>query len=129
LLARPPEVLAELGCFIGHDLDYARILKVAIGSVSEPNTSFKEKPEETGFNPVGRWKEKLSPRELARLEVLVGGLLEELRYPRLTPVQESRDGFQLKGMRALYRLYFDSKQWLKTNTPLGRRVGGDLSWL
>ncbi len=42
LVRRPRETLASLGSFIDHDLDYDRIQRVGIGSVSAPNTSFKE---------------------------------------------------------------------------------------
>ncbi len=41
LVGSPQETLARLGSFIDHDLDYDRIQKVGIGSVSAPNTSFE----------------------------------------------------------------------------------------
>jgi hypothetical protein len=40
LVARPQETLSRLGSFIHHDLDYERIQRAGIGSVSEPNSSF-----------------------------------------------------------------------------------------
>ena len=40
LVARPQETLSRLGSFIDHDLDYERIQRAGIGSVSEPNSSF-----------------------------------------------------------------------------------------
>jgi len=41
LLQNPRSVLAGLGAFIEHDLNYDRILEVGIGSVREPNSSFQ----------------------------------------------------------------------------------------
>ena len=36
LIEEPRQTLAQLGKFIQHDLDYDRILKVGVGSVSDP---------------------------------------------------------------------------------------------
>jgi len=130
LVTQPRETLAHLGQFIDHDLDYNRILEVGIGSVSEPNTSFR--PESNGgtFNPVGRWKDKISPRELRRLETLIGGTLKELGYPLGTEDRNSLEKTRLKTMRTVYRAYFDSKLWLKAKTPLGPLLTTrDLSWV
>jgi hypothetical protein len=130
LVKQPRETLARLGQFIDHDLDYDRIREVGIGSVSEPNTSFK--PESNGgtFNPVGRWKDKLSPSELRRFEGLVGGTLKELGYPLATKDWNSLEKARLETMRAVYRAYFDSKLWLKAKTPLGRLMTTrNLSWV
>jgi hypothetical protein len=120
LLSGPRLVLEKLGKFIGHDLDYARIQEVAIGSVSEPNTSFKDEYEEGGFRPVGRWRSSFSDSDLAAFESLIGPFLKELQYPLVAPCNEKRNISALKKMRALYRLYWDSKVFLKLHTPLGR---------
>jgi hypothetical protein len=130
LMAKPRETLAKLSTFIDHDLDYDHIRQVGIGSVSEPNTSFPTESHNSAFNPVGRWKHGFSHEQLVMFERLVGPLLEELNYPLATSHEDSRDGFKLKGMRALYRLFFDSKLWLRSKTPLGRiLITKDLSWL
>src|SRR5205823_7674869 len=55
LITEPRKTLGILGNFIEHELDYDRIQKVGIGSVSEPNTSFTGAPGDEKFSPVGRW--------------------------------------------------------------------------
>lgn len=127
LVRQPNATLARLGQFIDHDLDYERIQKVGIGSVSEPNTSFQSG---AGFNPVGRWREKFPHEELKKFEGLIGTTLEDLGYPLATKDSGLADSAELKRMRSMYRAYFDSKLWLKANTPLGRLlVTRDLQWV
>ena len=71
LITEPRTTLAKLGDFIEHDLDYDRIQRVGIGSVSEPNTSFKGQGGGEEFCPVGRWKKGFSPENLMMFESLV----------------------------------------------------------
>ena len=123
LVRKPAEVLKSLEPFLEHDLDYERITQAAIGSVSAPNTAFKG--DQRG--PIGRWKTDFSPEELATLEKLVGGTLLELGYELTT---KALSCFELARFRAAYRLYFESKQYLKTRTPAGKwLVTRDLSWI
>lgn len=130
LVTDPPKVLARLSEFIEHDLNYEQILKIGIGSVSEPNTSFKGKSGEKSFNPVGRWKGRFSAADLATFEGLIGGTMEEVGYTLATTDRKHLNRADLKCMRAVYRTYFDSKFFLKTRTPLGRMfVTQDLSWV
>jgi Sulfotransferase family len=129
LVGSPTETLARLGSFIDHDLDYDRIQKVGIGSVSAPNSSFNDGSSDA-FNPAGRWKSSYAPENLAMFEGLVGGTLEELGYELGTTDRRSLDRASLKRMRATYRRYFDSKLYLKAKTPLGKLlVTRDLSWI
>lgn len=120
LIARPQETLSRLGLFVGHDLDYERIHSAGIGSVSEPNSSFAAEAEGT-FNPVARWKTKMSAEQVAGFEELVGDSLLELGYGPL-----SRTGYRTtlraSRMRATYSALFDAKHWTRTYTPLGRLV-------
>jgi hypothetical protein len=121
LIAKPREVLGRLSEFVGQELDYDRIQQTAIGSVSEPNSSFLGDSGKQGFQPVGRWKSKMTAEEVQRFEELVGDFLQTLGYP-------VSDGFsKTSSLRALrlrgtYLPMFTAKQWLKSNTPLGRRV-------
>lgn len=121
LQADPPARLAKIGEFIQHDLNYERILRVGIGSVSQPNTSFKG----DSASPVGRWKKKFSPEKLAMFEKLVGPTLKRLDYPL---AGESVDVNRISAtrMRAFYRAYFDAKFRFK-NSWLGRIYRGPMS--
>lgn len=120
LVAKPQETLQRLGSFIDHDLDYERVHHTGIGSVSKPNSSFADEPEGT-FNPVARWKTKMSLKEMSGLQDLIGDSLLALGYG---PLSEPRGATSLRAarMRAVYPLLFDAKQWAKTSTPLGRFV-------
>jgi hypothetical protein len=130
LVTEPRHTLAKLGEFVEHDLDYDRILKSGIGSVSEPNTSFAKPFGTKEFNPIGRWRQGFSPKELVMFEGLVGTTLQDLGYPLATTDQQQLDHVSLRRKRLLYRAYFDSKLYLKTKTPLGKVfVTRDLSWL
>jgi hypothetical protein len=120
LIAKPRETLSRLGLFIDHKLDYDKIQRAGIGSVSEPNSSFAGESEET-FNPVARWKNKMSAEQIVGFEQLVGDTLLDLGYG---PLSEATHGASLRAarMRATYLAMFEAKQWVKTHTPLGRLV-------
>ncbi len=123
LIRKPAGVLQTLEPFVEHDLDYERITRMAIGSVAAPNTAFKDDQR----SPIGRWETDLSQAELATLESLVGSALQELGYALRT---EGSGRSDLARMRATYRLFFESKQYLKTSTPAGKWfVKRDLSWV
>ncbi len=129
LVAHPHATLARLGEFIGADLDYGRILQAGIGSVAEPNTSFKNGSKDK-FNPLERWRKSYSAEDLAMIETLVGSTLEQLSYAKGAASQTVANRSALMRMRAMYRIYFDFKLWMKTKTGLGRFfVTKDLSWL
>ena len=129
LILNPRPVLARLSAFIEQELDYDRIREVGIGSVSEPNTSFKEEADGE-FNPIGRWKTGFTPELLATFEGLVGGQLEEFGYALGTVGRRLTTRPDLRRMRTSYKAYFDAKLWLKAKTPLGKHfVTKDLSWL
>jgi hypothetical protein len=119
LVARPRETLSGLSEFIAQDLDYDRIQAAAVGSVKEPNSSFRDDSGE--FNPVERWKAKMSASESSAFDALVGDLLQELGYP-LASAGSSPNKLKALRLRNTYLPLFGAKQWLKTHTPLGRRV-------
>jgi hypothetical protein len=119
--ANIPGTLARIGDFIQHDLDYGRIMRVGIGSVSQPNTSFKG----DAGSPVGRWKKKIAPEKLELFEALVGPTLKELAYPLAT----SRSvGYEMKALRlrTFYRAYLNAK-FLFKYSPLGRAYRGPMT--
>jgi len=129
LISEPRETLAQLGEFIGQDLDYDRIRQVGIGSVSAPNTSFTPGSDEA-FNPVGRWRSGYSEEELATFEGLVGRTLQSNGYELASSDRDAANRAELGIMRAVYRTYFDTKLYLKAKTPLGHLlVSRDLSWI
>ena len=128
LVADPRSTLTEVGEFIGQELNYDQIQRVGIGSVSRPNTSFGER-KDAGFHPVARWKKSLSKQQLGEIEGLIGGTLDALGYPREATQQSEKPPARLARMRTIYQMYFGAKLSLKTKTPLGRLVGGDLQFL
>jgi hypothetical protein len=129
LITDPRAVLAKLSNFIDQELDYDRILRVGIGSVSDPNTSFREMSNGI-FNPIGRWKTGFEPELLTTFEALVGDLLEELGYPLATADRALLRRPLLNVKRAIYQSHFEAKLWLKSRTPLGQLLmTKDLSWL
>jgi LPS sulfotransferase NodH len=130
LVGNPRTALAQLGAFVGQELDYDRIQQIGIGSVSEPNSSFRNETGAGDFNPVARWKAKLSADRLRDLEYLVGETLTNLGYSLETSGSDVPNRAALRRMRARYRMYFSTKWALRTRTPLGRFFGSrDLSWV
>jgi LPS sulfotransferase NodH len=120
LVAQPMETLARLGAFLGCDIDYERIQRVSIGSVKNPLTSFSEELQAGRFSPVGRWREKFPKQQLVRFEGLVGTCLQELAYPLSAPASGGKRSWAIERMRFEYRVFYESKQWAKVNTPLSR---------
>jgi hypothetical protein len=120
LVTQPGKSLKTLAEFLEHDLDYARIQEAGIGRVNSPNTSWKEEDQQGLFSPIDRWKTKLSSREIAGLEMLIGDSLEEFGYSPATKGRRSHADPRLSLMRLLYPRFFDAKLSLKSNTPLGR---------
>ena len=126
LVREPRQTLAHLGRFIEQELDYDQILRVGIGSVRAPNTSFGDG---ANFDPVGRWHTGFSGDELLVFESLVGSTLTENGYELATKNQDVHSRQDLRLLRASYLAYFDTKLYLKAKTPLGRLfVTRDLSW-
>ena len=120
LVNQPQLMLSQIGRFIGQDLDYQRIQAAGIGSVSRPNSSFGEESHET-FNPVSRWKSKMSPEQIAEFEELVGDFLQRLGYPLISKQPEKRS-LRAARMSAIYQALFETKHWMRARTPLGRYV-------
>jgi hypothetical protein len=120
LVRQPAEVLPGIGAFLQHDLDYRRIQKVSIGTMKNPLTSFEDELGEGKFMPLGRWKDKFPPDQLAQFETLVGKFLQELGYPLSESASPNTQSFTAGCMRLTYRVYYPLKQWAKVNTPLSR---------
>lgn len=118
LVSQPTRVLKHLGAFIEHDLDYEHIQRTALGRISESNSSFQGEAKELGENPVNRWREKLSPKQIDQLEVLIGAALQEFGYELTSASPSSRSNRQW--MRSFYTTVLDTKLFLKTKTPFGR---------
>lgn len=114
LVEKPRETLLALSNFIGQELEYDRIRRVGIGSVSEPNSSFASGRD---FRPVGRWAEQMTSEELARIESLIGSFLNKLGYPLAT---SQKPGLRESKFRGTYIPWFTLRHWLKSSTPLGR---------
>lgn len=127
LVNRPRETLENVAAFLDYDLDYDRVQRTALGTLRQPNTSFKETLTQGAFNPVGRWRTECSAREIRLCEQLIGPCLEELGYS----LSESFDRPRTRAvaMRALYTRFFTVKSWLKTHTPLARVIVDTSVWM
>lgn len=119
LVSKAQETLSRIGSFIDQDLNYETIQRAGIGSVSEPNSSFSGESEGT-FNPVARWKNKMSPEQISDFEALVGSALRHLGYELMSNPEKM--SIRAARLRATYLPLFDIKEWMRTNTPLARFV-------
>ena len=120
LVHNPRETLAKIGAFIEHDLDYDRIQQVALGSVHNPNSSFRGDGKETEAATIGRWQRMFDAPQVRDIESSIGPLLTDTGYTLQTPPAERHSSFPVRFMNFLYPLYFDFKLWLKSDTPLAR---------
>jgi len=120
LVQNPRETLARIGQFIEQDLDYDRIQQVALGSVRNPNSSFRGDGKETDASTIGRWKRMFTPAQVRDLESSIGKLLVDTGYPLETPAADLCPSRAVRFMTFLYPWYFDLKLWLKSDTPLAR---------
>jgi hypothetical protein len=126
LINQPREVLERLSSFVGQELNYDEIQRVAIGSVRRPNTSFAGESESETFDPIGRWKKFYSPEQAAMFDELAGETLKEVGYEPSSEGNQHRSGWN--AWRAQYRAFFEAKFYLRTRTPLSRLlVTRDLS--
>ncbi len=80
VVQKPQETLARIATFIDHDLDHDRIQQNALGTLRDPNSSFRGDGQEVESNPIERWKTVLSKTEIAQLESVLGELLTETGY-------------------------------------------------
>ena len=112
--------LASLGKFLDHDLDWEKIQNTALGRLRESNSSFSDETNATRESPVNRWKERLSDREVAELETLIGSGLEESGYALTTTAGKRRFSLRHRLLAAAYPRFLDAKLWLKLHTPVGR---------
>jgi hypothetical protein len=120
LITRPQETLATLGGFIDHDLNYEQIRNAGLGRLSETNSSFKEESKKKEINPLGRWKERLSPKDVAAIEAAVGKCLKETGYALSLPTSDRPGRIRGTWMQTVYPNFLSAKLWLKMNTPVGR---------
>jgi hypothetical protein len=120
LVENPRETLARIGTFIDHDLDYDRIQQVALGSVHNPNSSFRGDGKEAEAATIGRWKRMFEAPQVRDIESSIGNLLAATGYTLETPPAERGSSLAVRLMNFLYPLYFDFKLWLKSVTPLAR---------
>ncbi|MGH9374119.1 MAG: sulfotransferase family protein [Vicinamibacterales bacterium] len=120
LVTRPRETLGVVSGFIEHDLDPDRIQQAAVGTLRRPNSTFSAE----GSHPVERWRERLAPRDLERVEMLIGSLLSDLGY-QLASASHPRIGLDARMMRYTYPSFFELKQRLRSHWLLGRWVAMD----
>jgi hypothetical protein len=113
LVSDPRSVLRSLSTFLEQELDYDCVLKNAVGAVAKPNTSFRGS-DKKDFNPVARWKQQFTPKQLNRIEGLIGSTLTELGYELATDGKEKFSPLNRAWSRMVYRQFFEMKlQWKK----------------
>ena len=121
LVANLEGTLALISRFIAHDLDVDQIRKRSVGTLASPNSTFREEVLNNRFQPIDRWRHTFLPGELKVLEASIGSLLRRLRY-------KTKEGgidqlsFREWLARVTYPHYFNLKEWLRSNTYLGRLV-------
>jgi len=120
LVTKPHETLATLSRFLDHDLNYDRIQKAGLGRLRETNSSFREEAVRSPIRPMERWKQRLTPEQVAGLESLVGDCLQEFGYALTTAPEKRIRGLRQRWINVFYPALLESKLWLKTRTPLGR---------
>jgi hypothetical protein len=120
LVTEPRRVLQNVSGFIGQELDYDKIVRVGIGSVNEPNSSFLSKETPGAFTPVGRWKTSLTDKQQAEIEALVGKTIAELGYLVSRREHKTGSAASRKWMRRTYETYFEIKLRLKKDLPFGK---------
>ena len=120
VVQNPRETLARIGKFIDQDLDYDRTQQVALGSVNNPNSSFRGDGKETEAATIGRWKRMFTAAQVRDVESSLGNVLVDTGYTLETPPAERHSSLPVRFMNFLYPLYFDFKIWLKSDTPLAR---------
>lgn len=127
LVRQPRETLAVIAGFLDHNVDYDRIQKTGIGSVTKPNTSFPSELHSHQFSPMDRWKRGLGEAELRLVETLVGPLLVKLGYELANAPASLSGRLADRVDRRLYRASFGAKVWLKAHSSLsGRFASADL---
>lgn len=119
LVRQPQATLDDVGRFIDQPLDYERIKAVGIGSVSKPNSSFRD-DNPGGFNPVARWQSQIPQDVLASLEFLLSDTLPELGYSLTTTLPRGRAAAGLAAKRMAYDALLSAKLRARAHTPLGR---------
>ncbi len=120
LVSKPHETLATLSTFLDHELNYDRIQQAGLGRIRETNSSFREEPSSSQIKPMERWKERLTPEQVAALESLIGDCLQEFGYTLTTPPEKRIPGLRERWIKTFYPALLESKLWLKTRTPLGK---------
>lgn len=115
LIASPQESLNQVAAFIGQELDYERIQRIAYGAVSKPNTSFRAEEQPVEFNPVGRWKKAFPRQELSKLEKIIGETLVETGYGLSDGSTRAHTDLEARATRWIHRAFFETKFWAKRN--------------
>lgn len=114
LVTHRTAALAKLSSFLGHSIDEGSVVASAVGTLSEPNSTFVG----DGSPPVERWRQRMPAEMLAGIEAAIGSTLEAFGYARSSGVGPGRAGMSWK----LYPMWFTLKHMIRTNTRLGRRV-------
>lgn len=114
IVDEPEATLRQLSAFIEQPLDWDTISRVGIGSVGRPNTSFPGAAG--GFRD--RWRTQLSPEDAREVDALLAPTLRSLGYA----TEAGPRGASTAARAATYDAWFSFRDWLKRETPMGRRA-------
>lgn len=120
LVNDPRPTLSSISQFLAHPLDYDRIQGAKLGRLRESNSSFREEKQATEETPVNRWRQRLSPKEVAALEACVGDCLEATGYPLVCAPADRHATLIERSTNHVYPAYLNTKLYLKLRTPVGR---------
>lgn len=80
LVSSPTETIATITAFLAIDHDEALITPTRAGRFWKGNSMFADQFQGISDKPVGRWREKLSPREVALIEWKTRSLMRSFSY-------------------------------------------------
>jgi hypothetical protein len=106
--------LRRLSDFLGHPIDPASIQRRSLGTLGDPNSTFRLEASA----PVGRWRERMPRAQAAELEQAIGATLTEFGYE----LETGTTAAETRWPATLYPRWFSMKHFLRTHTPLGRLV-------
>ena len=80
LLRNPDEGTRQMAAFLGLDWDESLLQPTRAGDSWRGNSMFDSQFKAISTDPIGRWKEMISPMELATLQAIAGHPMKTMNY-------------------------------------------------